>query len=350
MRDDWVGRPQLLLESDFELHHGDRSVDVTGWETEDLTFWSRAIRSKGLRFLIVDRKTLHRLRRAFTFPMWKIAKSGPVRHPAERTLAMFLRAVGGVNDRWRERARRAASKSFIVELLKDDRITANRLGFTFDLNLSDNLQRTLFLCGTYESEFLGFLEAEIVPGDVYIDIGGHIGLDAFVVARKLSGRGHVVCFEPSQDSADAIRTGSLRNGLNELITVVQCGLANENGSLVLRTDLRYLPNDQATRSRYNDGEVVVEAPLRRFDDWASEVKLQRMDVVKLDIEGCEFDALAGMTASVKELAPRAIVVEVGDRRLRQAGTSAKALDELLDDLRYERTGQVFMENVVYRPK
>jgi FkbM family methyltransferase len=161
----------------------------------------------------------------------------------------------------------------VVELLRGDRVTARRLGFTFDLNLSDNLQRTLFLVGTYEPEYLAFLESEVCPGDTYIDVGAHIGLDAFVVARKLAGRGRVVCFEPSPDSARTLLDGAARNGLAETVTVVECGLGNEDGRLALRSDPMWLRDDQATRSRYNDGDVVVDAPLRRFDDWAAEVGL-----------------------------------------------------------------------------
>jgi hypothetical protein len=75
-----------------------------------------------------------------------------------------------------------------------------------------------------------------------------------------------------------------------------------------------------------------------------------MDVVKLDIEGGEYAALAGMEGAIRRLGPRAIIVEVGDHRLRQAGTSAAMLDDLLASFGYGRTGQVFLENVVYRPR
>jgi len=71
--------------------------------------------------------------------------------------------------------------------------------------------------------------------------------------------------------------------------------------------------------------------------------------VKLDIEGCEYDALAGMERSLRALLPRALFVEVGDYRLQQAGTSAEMLDDLLASFGFHRTGQVFLDNVVYRP-
>lgn len=254
------------------------------------------------------------------------------------------------NEEWTERVRRASANLFVRELFKGDRVTVTRLGLTFDLNLSDNLQRELFLTGTYEPDFMGFLEAQVRPGDTYIDVGGHIGLDAFVAARKMAGCGRVFCFEPSPDSAESVRVGAARNGLASLVTVIECGLANDNGRLVLRTDPYYLPDDQGTRSRYNDGDVVVDAPLRRFDDWAAETGLERMDVVKLDIEGGEYEALVGMGGRLHTMQPRLVVVEVVDRRLRQAGASTAMLDDLLADFGYERTGQVFFDNVVYRPR
>jgi len=257
--------------------------------------------------------------------------------------ATSMRLAGRWSPEW---ARRTTYWAPLVRLSQGVRVTVMRQGVVVDLDLDGNLDRCLYLSGTYEDAYLRFLRSELRPGDTYIDVGGHIGLDAFVVAKAM-GRGRVVCFEPSPDSAAKIRAGARRNGF-DFIEVVEMGLANESGTLVLRSDPAWHPGDSAVRSRYNEGDVVVEAPLVRFDDWIAKAGLDRMDVVKLDIEGCEHDALLGMRESLRRMRPRCLIVEVGSIRLAQAGTTAEMIDQTLFDAGYERTGEMMLENVVYR--
>ena len=262
-------------------------------------------------------------------------------------VAVASRALARLGPIWADRVTILTYKGFMVRLCNGVTVNGRRKGFWFDLNLGDNLQRCLFFSGTYEDAYLRFLEREVRPGDTYIDVGGHIGLDAFIVARALEGRGRVVCFEPSPDSAVLIHSGAAANGLSDLVEVVECGLANEEGRLLLRADPRYPIDDSGVRSRYNDGPVVVNARLRRFDDWATEESLDRIDIVKLDVEGCEYDVLLGMRDSLIKFQPRAIVVEVNDS-VEKAGVPASKIDEFLANCGYGRSGVVYLENVLYR--
>jgi hypothetical protein len=120
--------------------------------------------------------------------------------------------------------------------------------------------------------------------------------------------------------------------------------------LKLRADPLMPAGDSGIRSRYNDGPVIVDARLRHFDGWAEEANLHQIDLVKIDIEGGEYEALLGMKKSLIKFQPRSVVVEVNDDRLRQARTSADLIDLVLADCGYERSGKTFMENIVYRLK
>jgi hypothetical protein len=53
-----------------------------------------------------------------------------------------------------------------------------RLGLRLELDLRDNLERTLYATGTYEPALLRFLHDELRPGDVVLDVGAHIGVHA----------------------------------------------------------------------------------------------------------------------------------------------------------------------------
>ena len=88
-----------------------------------------------------------------------------------------------------------------------------------------------------------------------------------------------------------------------------------------------------------------------FDTWAAVAQLGRLDLVKLDVEGAELEALRGMAGSLSRLRPRALVVEVKQRVLERAGVDGHEVREYLDRLGYESTGPVLpVANEVYRPR
>src|SRR5919202_2704487 len=97
----------------------------------------------------------------------------------------------------------------------EPRVQARRLGVDLELDLRDNLQRTLWFTGTYEPGLLRALHDELRPGDVVVDVGAHVGVHALSAARRLRelGGGRVIAFEPTDDSSAAVRLAAARNDL-----------------------------------------------------------------------------------------------------------------------------------------
>jgi FkbM family methyltransferase len=218
-------------------------------------------------------------------------------------------------------------------------VRVKRLGVSLDLDLRDNLQRLLYYAGTYEPGVVRFIERELQRGDTFMDVGAHIGVHSLVAARRLRdlGAGRVIAFEPTEDSAEKIRRAAARNRLD--LTVVEAGLSDARGTAELRTDPDYGLEDAGVRSQYGSGQVVQQIPLMTFDAWANEVGLQRLDVVKIDVEGAEPRVLAGMQESLARLRPRSLVVELKATTLERADTDGTAVRRLLDDAGYTPVGQ-----------
>jgi FkbM family methyltransferase len=212
-------------------------------------------------------------------------------------------------------AGRAAAGAPALTRLPDDWWTASppvqvrRLGLRLELDLRDNLQRALDATGTYEPALVRFLRDELRRGDVMVDVGAHIGVHALTAAARLRrlGGGAVVAFEPAHDSASTLRAAAARNRLQ--LTVVEVALGAEPGTADLRADPAYDAADAGVRS------------------------------------------LRGMAGSLGRLRPRALVVEVKQRVLDQAGVDGDEVREYLNRLGYQSTGQVLpVANEVYRPR
>lgn len=229
-------------------------------------------------------------------------------------------------------------------------VRARRRGVVLDLDLRDNLQALLFYTGTYEPALSRFLAQELRHGDVLLDVGAHIGVHALAAARRLQthGGGRVLAFEPTPDSAAKLRTGAGRNGLD--ITVVESALGDAPGEMALFADDRYDPADAGVRSAFGTGPLVAVTPVTTFDEWAAANHLTQLDIVKIDVEGCEAAVLRGMRESLQQRQPRALLVEIKQNSIGRAPTSDQQLRALLSDLGYETTGRVFDHNELFRPE
>jgi FkbM family methyltransferase len=295
-------------------------------------------------------------------PLWRALEvlarlAGPVR--ARAVAAAFMRIGAGSERGYRKGVFRVASR--LPEPMPRlwrvppqwwavaPRVEARRLGLDLELDLRDNLQRTLWFTGTYEPGLLRALAAELRPGDVVVDVGAHVGVHALSAARRLKelGGGRVIAFEPTDDSSAAVRLAAARNDLP--VEVVRAGLGEADGTIELRGDPRYGSADAGVRSQFGEGEVVATAPLLTFDGWAERNRLDRLDVVKIDIEGAEILALRGMRESLKRLKPRLVAIEVKDVVIERGPGDEASLHALLAECGYAPAGSPERHVAVFRP-
>ena len=228
-------------------------------------------------------------------------------------------------------------------------VRARRLGLDLELDLRDNLQAVVFYCGAYEPDFTRHLHAQLRPGDVYADVGAHLGIHALPVARRLTGLGggRVLAFEPAADSAAKLRAAALSNGLH--VEVAELALSDQPGELVLFADDRFDSHDAGVRSVHATGQRVATAAATTFDAWAGQAQLDRLDVVKIDVEGHEAAVLKGMRRSLARFAPRALYIEINANSTGRAPVPDGALRALAADLGYRSTGETFDHNELFRP-
>ena len=64
-------------------------------------------------------------------------------------------------------------------------VRANRLGLDLELDLRDNVQEIVYRDGAYEPNLAARLQDTLQAGDVYVDLGAHVGVHALTIARQL---------------------------------------------------------------------------------------------------------------------------------------------------------------------
>jgi len=148
-----------------------------------------------------------------------------------------------------------------------------------------------------------------------------------------------------QDSSAALAQAAHENALD--VEIVPFALGSHAGTVELSGVVGYDDFDAGVRSRFGNSDVHWPARMVPFDSWVAEVNLDRLDIVKMDVEGAELDVLEGMHESLIRLRPRRLIVELKDAVLQRAGVDAEMIDRFLDRAGYRRAGLSYHRNEVY---
>lgn len=225
-----------------------------------------------------------------------------------------------------------------------DLVRARRLGLVIELDLRDNVQRQVFFLGTYEPDLVRAIREAVGSDGVYLDVGAHIGIHALSVALH-APHGSVIAVEAAPDSAAKIARTARSCGIRN-VSVVAKAAGPECGEIVIYGDPVFHEQDVSVRSAFTAGSALFTAPVVPLDDELS--YLERLDVVKVDIQGSELDALRGMASLLTRLRPKLVIVEEDDTMLRLAGIGPDDIRQFMSGLGYGRYDLWDGQNVGYR--
>jgi FkbM family methyltransferase len=168
-------------------------------------------------------------------------------------------------------------------------------------------------------------------GDVFIDIGAHVGYYALKAWRLVGRRGLIIAFEPSLAQFGSLSANLLRNRC-ETILAVSCALGDSLGQGFLYQASH--ENVGATSIRPQAGCPRFAVLIARLDDVLPQDLWSRVRLIKIDVEGWESSVLKGMRKLLATAPVPAIIMEIREKFLRQTGTSAAEVVGYLQGLGY----------------
>lgn len=196
--------------------------------------------------------------------------------------AADLRAANLVYRRWFA----ASSRQATVTLDTGPRLT---------LDLSDWPQACAFLLGRYDVASVEFVVGNLPSRGVFVDAGAHVGLISLQVAMRRP-QAQIHSFEPHPVRGGSLIT-NVRMNPRLSVEINRVGLSDRPGELSFDT----------TAHRAGVGDKVISVVT--LDDYAHERGIERIDVLKLDIEGHEAPALRGARRLLAERRIGAVIVE-----------------------------------------
>lgn len=126
----------------------------------------------------------------------------------------------------------------------------------------------------------------IREGDTIVDIGAHIGSFS-VRAARLAHRGRVYAFEPSSKNFELLTENRLLNDLGNLY-IEKCAISAMNGQMTLYTPAGNAIMGSLLQDTSSHTETVQ---VRTIDSIVAEHGIARIDLLKMDVEGAEYDIL-----------------------------------------------------------
>jgi FkbM family methyltransferase len=185
------------------------------------------------------------------------------------------------------------------------------------------------LAGWSEMESVAWCRRLVGPGMTVVDAGAHIGHYTRLFSRLAGAGGKVYAFEPQPDNFALLARNAARPN------VVRCAVAVGASSGTTTLHLSPGSSNHSLHPGYTESRGTIAVEQVALDDWFAAGRIGPVDFVKVDVEGGEPDALAGMANLLRDSPRAALLVELNPRALACGGITAAAFVRQIRELGFE---------------
>jgi FkbM family methyltransferase len=182
----------------------------------------------------------------------------------------------------------------------------------------------------YEAELI-FLERALSPGKTFVDVGANLGIYALAASKIVGPSGRVIAFEPSQQTFFLLNGNvAMNNSTN--VQIYPAAISDKAGEALL-----YHGADPGQNSLGRDpalepeGEQVMTESL---DNALSAASVERVDLIKMDVEGAEELVVRGANKVITSHRPT-IILEINQEASARLGLSPRGAWDQLQSLGYK---------------
>ena len=207
-------------------------------------------------------------------------------------------------------------------------------GLEFRCDLRDPLMREVCFTGRCEPQETLLIRELLTPGMTFVDVGANWGYFTLFGAHLVGSTGRVISVEADPRAWHVLHANVERNLLSQ---VSLHAVAASDGSGTLSMFTYGHANDDSSNFGVTIADTAgpsptgpcFDIPARSLDDLLDETGVERVDLLKMDIEGGEGRALKGLDRHLSKGLIDRILLELHPQYLQQQGETAEGVIALL---------------------
>lgn len=185
--------------------------------------------------------------------------------------------------------------------------TVSRGGLRWRLDLSEGIDFAIYLLGAFERSTVITLQKLIKPGDVVFDIGANIGAHTLGLARSVGPAGRVYAFEPADFAFAKLRANLALNPELDSRTfprqILLSASASEPPEAEIYASWPLEARDMVHPKHRGMLVTTKGAVVDTLDRFVEREGLERLNLIKIDVDGHELPVLQGGLGALKKFRP-----------------------------------------------
>lgn len=211
-------------------------------------------------------------------------------------------------------------------------VRSRRRGVTYELDLAEGIDLAMYLFGGFEPDTYAALQRLVRRGQTVVDIGANSGVHTLPMAVLAGDDGRVIAFEPTAPAFDRLRRNiALNPVLSPQITAVRAYLGDGSTPRSIPSfyaSWRVDHKDAQHPKHFGSLADAAGAMATTLDAYLEGARIDRVDLMKIDVDGYEGQVLRGAKRMLERDRPT-LIVEVCPYALEEQGDSADSLLGLL---------------------
>lgn len=214
-----------------------------------------------------------------------------------------------------------------------------RNGIGFEIDITEGLDLSLFLFGNFQKHVSENKYLNLPEDAVIFDVGANVGIMSLNFAKQ-APKGKVYAFEPTHYAIEKLKRNlELNHEIGKIIQPVQTFISCEGTAQnKIKAFASWKINKEVGSDQHpvHGGKAMSTegVPTTTIDDYVKEKQINRLDFIKIDTDGHEFDVLLGAKTAIEKFHPQ-IIFELGQYVMEERGIKFKDYERFFSELNYD---------------
>lgn len=189
----------------------------------------------------------------------------------------------------------------------------------------------IYFRGGREYHETRLMETVVGHGDIAIDIGANIGWYTTLFSKLVGGSGRVVAVEAMPSTFAMLKDNVAINNCTDNVQLLNAMCSDSLGAGVIFKFASLHPGLASARPYANESSTKEAVKKETLDNIIDTMHLSHINILKIDVEGAEFEVIKGSTEALRNGSIQALMIEANNERSQAFGYEfSECLDYIVD--------------------